>query len=146
MDSWQFIQKEVPKPSPEPQQPQPVPTAIPQQNTPSLTPTSSTAPSQANTKLSGLSKTKILSVKKKGSKNCSIKLKKVKNAAGYQILYSTNKSFKKNVKKITSKSVTCTVKKLKHGKKYYFKARAYAKSSSGKTIYGAYSSIKGRKF
>lgn len=70
----------------------------------------------------------------------------VKNAAGYQILYSTNKSFKKNVKKITSKSVTCTVKKLKHGKKYYFKARAYAKSSSGKTIYGAYSSIKGRKF
>ena len=146
LDSWQFIQKEVPKPSPEPQQPQPVPTAIPQQNTPSLTPTSSTAPSQANTKLSGLSKTKILSVKKKGSKNCSIKLKKVKNAAGYQILYSTNKSFKKNVKKITSKSVTCTVKKLKHGKKYYFKARAYAKSSSGKTIYGAYSSIKGRKF
>ena len=146
LDSWQFIQKEVPKPSPEPQQPQPVPTAIPQQNTPSLTPTSSTAPSQANTKLSGLSKTKILSVKKKGSKNCSIKLKKVKNAAGYQILYSTNKSFKKNVKKITSKSVTCTVKKLKHGKKYYFKARAYAKSSSGKTIYGAYSRMKGRKF
>lgn len=146
LDSWQFIQKEVPEPSPEPQQPQPVPTAIPQQNTPSLTPNSSATPSQSNTKLSGLSKTKILSVKKKGSKKCSIKLKKVKNAAGYQILYSTNKSFKKNVKKITSKTATCTVKKLKNGKKYYFKARAYAKSSSGKTIYGAYSSIKGRKF
>ena len=63
-----------------------------------------------------------------------------------EFLQSKSLWLEKNVKKITSKSVTCTVKKLKHGKKYYFKARAYAKSSSGKTIYGAYSSIKGRKF
>lgn len=89
-------------------------------------------------------KAKIASVKKKGKNKCLVKLKKVKNASGYQIVYATDKSFKKNVKKITTKKLSCTIKKLRKGKKYYFRARAFVKSS-GKTIYGSYSSKKTKK-
>lgn len=66
---------------------------------------------------------KVTSVKnKKGT--IKIKIKKVENAT-YEVQYSTNKKFKK-AKVKQSKKTTITIKKLKAGKKYYFRVRAVA--------------------
>lgn len=144
-DTWQFTKKEVARPTPAPDIPTAAPPSI--QNPPgavtqpSVSPNTGTTPAPAIKKPA---KTKITKVAKKGKNKCLIKLKKVAKASGYQIQYSTDKAFKKNVKKVTSKKLSCTIKKLRNGKKYYFRARAFIKSS-GKTVYGAYSSIKTQK-
>lgn len=151
LDTWQFTRKEEPKPTETPDTPapsaapgsqNPVSPSAPAVSSPTpAAPVVSAAPAQTAAKPA---KAKILSIKKKGNGKCAIKLKKVKNADGYEIAYSTDKTFKKNVKTIKVKKLSCTLKKLRNGKKYYFRARAYAKSS-GKTIYGAYSSKKAKK-
>ncbi|MCR4690118.1 MAG: fibronectin type III domain-containing protein [Lachnospiraceae bacterium] len=59
--------------------------------------------------------------------------------SGYQISYSTNKKFKKSVKKKTVKSAkkkSLTIKKLKKGKTYYFRVRAYV--LNGMELYSCY--------
>ena len=76
---------------------------------------------------------------KAGKKSMKIKLKKVSGADGYRVMYSTNKAFRKAVKKVTTKKVALTVKKLKKGKTYYVKAAAYKMDASGKKLYGKYS-------
>ncbi len=145
LDTWQFTKKEVPQP----ENPEPTPPA--QSPTPSVTPappvpvpTPATPGESAKPSVVKPGKAKIASVKKNGKNKCLVKLNKVKNASGYQIVYATDKSFKKNVKKITTKKLSCTIKKLRKGKKYYFRARAFVKSS-GKTIYGSYSSKRTKK-
>ena len=59
---------------------------------------------------------------------------------GYEIVLSVKKNFKK-VKKVTTKKNVITVGKLKAGKKYYVKARAFKKVGN-KKIYGSYSTVK----
>ena len=54
----------------------------------------------------------------------TITLRKQTGVSGYQITYSTSKTFK-NKKLITTKRTKVTQKKLARNKKYYFKARAY---------------------
>lgn len=90
-------------------------------------------------------KSGIKSLSSKTKKYATITLKSINLADGYEITYSTSKSFK-NAKSVTvSKSkLKTTIKKLTSGKKYYFKARAYRKFS-GKKVYGKYSSIKSKK-
>lgn len=87
-------------------------------------------------------KTKVISATKKNkkAKNAKIVLKKIKNASGYQIKYSTNKKFKKFKKKSFKKN-KFKLKKLKPGKKYYVKARTYVKTN-GKKTYGLWSKAK----
>ncbi len=68
--------------------------------------------------------------------------KKVSGAAGYQITYATNKTFKKNKKNVNMTSTSKTIKNLKKGTTYYVKVRAYAKDSKGKKVYGSYSKVK----
>lgn len=79
--------------------------------------------------------------KKKGT--ILIKWKKVK-ADGYQIMLAGNKKMTKGKKVYTlkgKKKVSRTVKKLKSGKKYYVKVRAY--NGSGNNIaYGSWSKKK----
>ena len=69
--------------------------------------------------------------------------KKQKNATGYEIYRSTKKKgkYKKiaTIKKVSKASYTN--KKLKKGKTYYYKVRAY-KTQSGKKVYGTFSTIK----
>ncbi len=86
-----------------------------------------------------------LSKLKTSKKSITAYWKKV-SCSGYQIEYSTNSKFKKS-KKVTVKSAKTTSKKiskLKKGKKYYFRVRAY-KNSDGKKIYGAWSKVKSVK-
>ena len=70
------------------------------------------------------------------AKTVTLKWKKVK-CSGYEIQYSTNKSMK-NAKKVTASSNATSKKtsKLKKGKTYYFRIRAYKEytNTSGKTV------------
>ena len=89
---------------------------------------------------------KAVSLKKvtKGKKSIKVTWKKAKaDTTGYQIAYSTNKNFK-NVKYVKVKGIkktSTTIKKLKAGKKYYVKIRAY-KTKGGKPYYSAWSVAK----
>lgn len=64
--------------------------------------------------------------------------KKVSGVKGYQIQYTTDKKFKKNVKSTTitkQKTTKKTVKKLKGKKKYYVRIRTYkTQKINGKTV------------
>ena len=69
-----------------------------------------------------------------------VTFKKVAGAKGYEVLYATNKKFKKS-KKVTVKAPKATLKKLKKGKKYFVKVRAYKLNSASQKVYGAYSKV-----
>ena len=76
-------------------------------------------------------------------KQAKITWNKVEGAKGYQIQYSTKTNFK-GKKTITVKSASATkklIKKLKSGKKYYIRMRAY-KIVDGQTLYTSYSAKK----
>ena len=81
----------------------------------------------------------LRSVKKSGKKGVVVSWKKVDGAEGYVVEYVTNAKFKKPVK-ATAKggAIRKTIKKLKSGKKYYFRIRAY-RTVDGKRIYTKYS-------
>ncbi len=69
----------------------------------------------------------------------------ISGESGYQLYYSTSKDGKyKKVKSYKAGTVKATKSKLTSGKKYYFKVRAYNKSSGG-TVYGNFSAVKSVK-
>ena len=87
-------------------------------------------------------KVAISSVSRVGSGKLKITWKKVSGATGYQIYRSTQKnSGYRRIKNLSSKSSSYTNSKLKNGKRYYYKIRAY-KSIDGKTYYGKFFNIK----
>lgn len=80
---------------------------------------------------------------KAGKKSFTASWKAVPNVTKYQIKYSTDKNFKKNVKskKLKKTTVKVKVKNLKKNKKYYVKVRAY----SSKTGWSKWSTVKAVK-
>ncbi len=82
---------------------------------------------------------KVTNVSKQKAK---VVINKVSGAKGYQIGYTTDKKFKKSIKKVFVKKTTHTLAKLKKGKTYYVKVRAYKLDSKGEKVYGAYSKAK----
>lgn len=85
-------------------------------------------------------KVKTPTVKNLKGKKLKVSFKKVSNATGYQISYSTSKKFKKATTKKTKKT-SYTLKKLKKEKKYYVRVRAY-RTVNGNTYYGSYSAVR----
>lgn len=79
---------------------------------------------------------------KAGKKQAKIVMKSVKGAEGYEVIAATDKKFKKNVKTYTFKKANGTMKKLKKGKTYFVKARAYKMDSTGEKTYGKYGGVK----
>ncbi len=81
-----------------------------------------------------------------GKKTATVNWKTVANASGYRVFYTTDKDFDyaKSTMVKDSKATSKTIKKLKSGKKYYFKVRAY-KTFKSKNIYGALSKVKSVK-
>ena len=77
-----------------------------------------------------------------GKKKATVKWKKATSINGYQVYRAASKKGKyKKVKDITkSKTVKYVNKKLKKGKTYYYKVRAY-KKVGGKKVYGPFSKI-----
>ena len=90
-----------------------------------------------------LTKAKLVSVKSVSKKGVKITWNKVKTAKGYQIKYSAKKNMTE-AKTATSGSLSKKITKLKSGKRYYFKVRAY-KTADGSRIYGGWSSVKSVK-
>ncbi|MBQ3136243.1 MAG: fibronectin type III domain-containing protein [Clostridia bacterium] len=91
-------------------------------------------------------KTKIENIVSSKKSRVTLRWKKIKNVSGYEVSYSEYR-FDKN-KGIKSVAVTegrkLSLSKLKSGKKYYFRVRAYKKFSNVK-IYGAFSNVKALK-
>ena len=81
-----------------------------------------------------------------GKKKFTVQWKKDKKADGYQVQYSTDKKFKKNVKSVnvSKKSTKATVKKLKKGKTYRVRVRSY-KKINGKKYYSGWGKVKSVK-
>ena len=106
--------------------------------TPSIAPL---APSTTGKEIN-LSGTKISSVKNAKGKAMQVKWNKNANASGYQIQYSTDKSFK-NSKKVSAAKNTGSkkIKSLKKGKTYQVRIRTY-KTVSGSKYYSGWSSAK----
>ncbi|MCR5208058.1 MAG: CAP domain-containing protein [Eubacterium sp.] len=70
--------------------------------------------------------------------------KNITNANGYQLQYSTSKKFKK-AKTVTikgKKNIKKTIKKLKSGKVYYFRVRAYVNQGEGEKLFTPWSAKK----
>ena len=82
----------------------------------------------------------IKSLKSTKKRTMDISIKKTNGASGYQIFYSTKKSFK-SAKYVTSTRMSKTVTKLSSKKSYYVKVRAY-KKYGGKKIYSTYCKIR----
>ncbi len=89
--------------------------------------------------------TKVTSIK--GAKrSVTLKWKKSSDATGYEIYRATKKNGKyEKIKTIKNKkTVKYTNKKLKKGKRYYYKVRSY-RTVGGKKYYSSYSSVKSTK-
>lgn len=89
-------------------------------------------------------KTAIKKLKNRKGRKVQVKFKEVAGADGYEIAYSTGVNFGK--KKTTVKSYNAaknvrTVKKLKKGKRYFVKVRAYKMNGTEK-VYGKWSQVK----
>ncbi len=89
-----------------------------------------------------VAKVSITSAKNSKSKQILLKCKKVSGVKGYEISYSMDKKFKKTVTKKNTAKTSYTIKKLKKGKTYYVRIRAYKVDSTGGKVYGKYSSVK----
>lgn len=89
-----------------------------------------------------VAKVNLTSVKNNKASQVQVKYKKVSVVKGYEISYSKEAKFKKQVIKKTTKQTSYTVKKLKKKKTYYVRIRAYSVDSTGKKVYGKYSVVK----
>lgn len=97
-------------------------------------------------KISAPAKVKIKKAKA-GKKKIKVTWTKQKDADGFEIQVATNKKFTKNLKVVTVKKGTAgskTIKKLKKGKKYYVRVRAYKNVKNGK-VFGKFSKKKRSK-
>lgn len=84
----------------------------------------------------------ITKAKRLSNTKIKIYMKKIEKVKGYQILASTDKKFRKNLKKITTTNRSVVLKNLKKGKTYYIKVRAYKLNTEKQKVYGKYSIVK----
>lgn len=85
--------------------------------------------------------TSIKKLKKRSGRKLEVTIRKVSDARGYQIRYST-KSSMKSAKKVQTESTKKTISGLKAGSKYYVQVRAYKLDSTKKKVYGKWSKSK----
>jgi Rieske Fe-S protein len=87
-------------------------------------------------------KVNLKSVKRSRKGSIKVSWAKVSDASGYELQYSTSSKFKgAKTKKISKAKTTYTLKKLKSGKIYRVRIRAY-KIAEGKKVYGSYSKVR----
>lgn len=83
----------------------------------------------------------VISKLTSGKKVAKLKFKKISGVKGYQVKYSQKKSVKGG-KTTSIEGRSIAIPKLKSGKVYYFKARAYKFDSRNKKVYGKWSKVK----
>ena len=79
----------------------------------------------------------------KASGKLTVRWKKAAGDSGYQIQYAASRSMRGS-RTVSASALTRTLSGLKKGSTYYVRIRAY-KKASGKTYYGAWSSVKNAK-
>lgn len=84
------------------------------------------------TKVTKPAKAKITSLKSQKSKSITVTMKKATGVKGFKIQYSTSKNFKKGTKTVTTTASKKVVSKLKTGKTYYVRIKAYKVDSKNK--------------
>lgn len=138
-----MAESDTPKPTEtpagQPTQPKPpaqVQTVTQIQSVPGNSSVSPNQPSASTLAIRGGVKTTV------GKKKLTLKWKKVADASGYEVQVSQKKNFK-GAKKISVKKSkkSHTIKKLKSGKVYYVRIRAYTKVN-GKKVYGKWVTAK----
>lgn len=91
---------------------------------------------------------KLVTVKSRSKKKLEVKWSKDTMATGYEVQYSTSSKFKSKTTKTVqirkNKITGQTIKKLKSGKKYYVRVRAYKKCGK-KKLCGQWSKVKNVK-
>jgi uncharacterized repeat protein (TIGR02543 family) len=86
-------------------------------------------------------KTAIITLKSSKSGQAALKFKGISKASGYEVMYGTDRKFKK-YEVLTTGKTSLTLKELKKKSTYYVKIRAYKLDSAGKKVYGKYSAVK----
>ncbi|SEM10929.1 surface protein [Butyrivibrio sp. ob235] len=102
---------------------------------------------EAAEKIDGKQKRTSITKLTAGKKSITIAWKKQTGIKGYEIQYTTDKNFNKDVNAVTivkAKTTSKTIKKLKTNKKYYVRIRTYKKSGAEK-IYSKWSKSKSVK-
>lgn len=92
-------------------------------------------------------KVTISTAKSTAAKTITVRWKKNTTGSGYEVGYTTDKKFKKSIKKIDikkNKTTSAKLTKLKSKKTYYVAVRAY-KKVSGKQYYSEWSKVKAVK-
>lgn len=143
-DYWKFDEKFVPTPKPTIVPPA---TAAPATATPTATPAATTPPIATATPsvtapvapVKAPAKANIISAKNNKTRQLKVTFKKSALCKGYQVLCATNSKFTKNKISKTFKGTSCTFKKLRKGRTYYVRARAYNLDNNGKKLFGKYS-------
>lgn len=98
------------------------------------------------TKTAAPAKASVSALKSQKKGQMQVSFQKLKSAAGYEVSYSTSKSFASaKTKEAGAAASLKTITGLKAGKKYYVRVRAYCMDSMKNRIYGAYSSAKSIK-
>lgn len=85
--------------------------------------------------------TSVRSLKNKSGGKLDVTVRKVSDAKGYQIRYSTKSSMKSS-RKVLTKSNKKTLSRLKNGQTYYVQVRAYKLDSAKNKVYGKWSGKK----
>ncbi|MBR4344106.1 MAG: hypothetical protein IKP88_15650 [Lachnospiraceae bacterium] len=83
----------------------------------------------------------ISKAKAKSNRKISVSWKAAENAEGYEIVYSTDSSFKKAKTKTITGKTSGKTKKLKSNT-YYVKVRAFSTDYAGNKVYGEFSEVK----
>lgn len=99
---------------------------------------------EATFRITTVKKTAISSLKNNKSKKAQVVYKKIADAKGYEIQYSTDKNFSKSVKTIKKGSGTTkvTLSGLTKKKTYYVRVRAWKYDTEGEQLYGEWSASK----
>ena len=105
--------------------------------------TMGTVTADAASKASAVKKARPKVTLTAGEGQVTVKWKKIKKAKGYQVYRSMKKkgTYKRIATIEKGSRVKYINKKLKKGKRYYFKVRAYTKTG-GKKVYSKYSKVK----
>lgn len=86
--------------------------------------------------------TSIKSIKALKRKRVRVSLKKISGVDGYEIAYSTQKSFKNYIAAGTSSAKETISHRIKGKKKYYFRARTYVFDKDDNVFYSKWSAVK----
>ncbi|MBR1866471.1 MAG: fibronectin type III domain-containing protein [Lachnospiraceae bacterium] len=107
----------------------------------SETPATEAPTTESKSTVSAPKKAVIKSLNNKASKKLVVTWKKVSGATGYEVSIATKKNFKSGKKVKNTTKTTYTFTKLKKGKTYYVRVRAFQTGDGGK-VYGKYSAVK----